>query len=148
MNENTVAIFTDGSCTGNPGPTGAGAFIFKNGLNKPAIKLARAVPNNSTNYHAEVEAPLGLKYIKPLSTPWSSNNVHIFSDSIAAINAIISPTQQDLRSNLIEEMKYISKSIEPVTIFATHLSAHSGIAHNKEADRLAKIGANYMTTKA
>ena len=38
-NENTVAIFTDGSCIGNPGPTGAGAVIFKNVLNKPAIKL-------------------------------------------------------------------------------------------------------------
>ena len=148
MNENTVAIFTDGSCTGNPGPTGAGAFILKNGLNKPAIKLARAVSNNSTNYHAEVEAPLSLKYIKSLSTPWSFNNVHMFSDSIAAINAIISPTQQDLRSNLIEEIKYISNSIELVTIFATHSSAHKGIANNKEADRLAKIGANYMTAKA
>lgn len=148
MNENTVAIFTDGSCTGNPGPTGAGAFILKNGLNKPAIKLARAVSNNSTNYHAEKEAPLSLKYIKSLSTPWSFNNVHMFSDSIAAINAIISPTQQDLRSNLIEETKYISNSIEPVTIFSTHSPVHSGIAHNKESDRLAKIGANYMTTKA
>ena len=61
MNENTVAIFTDGSCTGNPGPTGAGAFLLKNGLNKPAIKLAKALSNNSTNCHAEVEAPLGLK---------------------------------------------------------------------------------------
>ena len=29
MNENTVAIFLDGSCIGNSGPTGAGAVILK-----------------------------------------------------------------------------------------------------------------------
>ena len=40
MNENTVAIFTDGSCTGNPGPTGAGAFIFKNGLKQTCNKTS------------------------------------------------------------------------------------------------------------
>ena len=56
MNANKVAIFTDGSCIGNQGPTGAGAIIPKNGLNKPAIKIAKAVSNNSTNYHDEVGA--------------------------------------------------------------------------------------------
>ena len=53
MNKNTVAIFTDGSCIGNPGPTGAGVVILKNGFNKPTIKPAKTVSNNSTNYHGE-----------------------------------------------------------------------------------------------
>ena len=86
---------------------------------------------------------LGIKYIKSLSTLWSFNNVHIFSDRTAAKNAIISPTQQDLHHNLIEEIKYISDSIEPVTIIATYLPAHCGIVHNEESDRLVKIGAKY-----
>ena len=135
MNEDTVAIFLDDSCIGNPGPTGAAGVILKNGLNKPGIELAKAVSDNSTNYNGEVETPfLGLKYITSLPTPWSFNNVHIFSDNTAAINAIISPTQQDLHSNLTEEIKYISNSNEPVTIFATYSPANSGIVHNEEGD--------------
>ena len=55
-------------------------------------------------------------------------------------HAIISPTQQNLRSNLIEEIKIISYSIEPVTVFATYSPAHSGSVDNEEADRLAKHG--------
>ena len=86
---------------------------------------------------------LGIKYIKSLSTLWSFNNVHIFSDRTAARNAIISPTKQDLHHNIIEEIKYISDSIEPITIIATYLPAHCGIVHNEEADRLVKIGAKY-----
>ena len=45
-----MAIFTIGSCLVNPGPTGVGAVIFKNGLNKPAIKLAKAVSNSYKTY--------------------------------------------------------------------------------------------------
>ena len=62
-----MSIFTNSSCIRNPSPTGAGAAILKNGLNKAAIKLAKAVSNNSKNYYGEVEALLlGLKYITSL----------------------------------------------------------------------------------
>ena len=36
----TIVIFTDGSCANNPGPTGAGSLIFKDGINNPPIKFA------------------------------------------------------------------------------------------------------------
>ena len=112
MNKNIVAIFSDGSCMGNPGPTEARAVILKNDLNKPTIELAKTVSNNSTNYHSEVEAPLlGLKYITSLPTPSSFNNVHIFSDSTAAINVTISTTQQDLHNNPIEEINKFLTSL-------------------------------------
>lgn len=55
-------------------------------------------------------------------------------------HAIISPTQ-DLHSNLIEKIEIISYSIKPVTVFETYSPAHSGIAGNEEANRLANIGA-------
>ena len=58
MKDSTNAIFTDGSSLINPGPTGAGAVIFRAGMNKPPIKLAKAVSSNSTNYHEEIDAIL------------------------------------------------------------------------------------------
>ena len=46
---NTIVIFTDGSSQNNPGPTGAGAVIFKDGMNKPPLKFANPVSKHSTN---------------------------------------------------------------------------------------------------
>ena len=50
------------------------------------------------------------RYIISLPTPWSLNNVRIFSDSTVEVNVMISPTQQDLRSKLVEEIKFICNS--------------------------------------
>ena len=64
IKDSTIAIFTDGSSLINPGPTGAGAVIFRAGMNKPPIKLAKAVSSNNTNYHGEIDTILlALKHI-------------------------------------------------------------------------------------
>ena len=91
MKDSTIAIFTDDSGLINPGPTGAMAVIFSAGMNKPSIKLAKAVSSNCTNYHGEIDTILlALKYILSALSQFSANTIHIFSDSIAAINAITS----------------------------------------------------------
>ena len=64
VKDSTIAILTDGSSLINPGPTGAGAVIFRAGKNEPPIKLAKAVSSNSTNYNGEIDAILlALKHI-------------------------------------------------------------------------------------
>ena len=40
---NTIVIFRDGSCQNNPGLTGAGSLVFRDGINYPPIKFAKAV---------------------------------------------------------------------------------------------------------
>ena len=75
--ENTVAIFSNGSFVGNSGSTGVGTVILKNDLNKFAMKQAKEVSNSSTNNHGEVVSALMFLH----------SNVHIFSDTTAAINA-------------------------------------------------------------
>ena len=41
LKENTVTIFTDGSSSINPGPTGAGAVIFRAGMNEPPTTIEK-----------------------------------------------------------------------------------------------------------
>ena len=45
-----MLIFTDGSATTNPGPTGAGTVIRANGLTSLPIKLAKAVTSYISSY--------------------------------------------------------------------------------------------------
>ena len=137
MKDSTIAIFTDGSSLINPGPTGAGAVTFSAGMNKPPIKLAKAVSSNRTNYHGEIDAILALKHILSAQSQFSANTVHIFSDSIAAINAIASFSLQELHHDKIEEIIRISNSLKCFSFSTTYYPAHCGITQNEEA----KVGA-------
>ena len=40
MSENTIKIFTDGACKGNPGLGGWGALIIENGKEKEIMAVA------------------------------------------------------------------------------------------------------------
>ena len=90
----TIVIFTDGSCANNPGPTGAGSLIFKDRINNPPIKFAKAV-SKLLNYHGELEAILlSLKYLRTINLI-EIKKVHIFTDSMSSIQAITSTKQQE-----------------------------------------------------
>ena len=56
--ETDICMFTDGSSLGNPGPTGAGACIYPQGLNSTAICLKQAVHPNSNNFVGEIQGIL------------------------------------------------------------------------------------------
>ena len=90
----TIVIFTDGSCANNPGPTGAGSLIFKDRINNPPIKFTKAV-SKLLNYHGELEAILlSLKYLRTINLI-EIKKVHIFTDSMSSIQAITSTKQQE-----------------------------------------------------
>ena len=113
MKDSTIAIFTDGSSLIYPGPTGAGAVISSAGMNKPPIRLAKAVSSNSTNYHGEIDdILLALKHILSAQSQFSANTIHIFSDSTAAINTITSFSSQEMHHDKIEEIIRISNSLK------------------------------------
>ena len=97
----TIVIFTDRSCANNPGPTGAGSLIFKDGINNPPIKFAKAVSKFSTNYHGELEAILlSLKYLRTINLI-EIKKVHIFTDSMSSIHSITSTKQKESYNDTI-----------------------------------------------
>jgi ribonuclease HI len=74
----TVAIFTDGACSGNPGPGGWAAILQSGTMEK---ELSGAVPL-TTNQRMELQAAIeGLKALK------YSCRVELSSDSAYLINA-------------------------------------------------------------
>ena len=87
-----LMIFTDGSALGNPGPTGSGVVIKKNGPESTEIKIAHAVTKMDTSYQGELQAiRIETTYAKENSI--STENLQIFVDSQAAIQAIIKHTK-------------------------------------------------------
>ena len=75
----TVTIYTDGACSGNPGPGGWGAILSYNGIEKELSGGERQTTNNRMELTAVIEALAALK--EPCI-------VELYSDSKYVIDAL------------------------------------------------------------
>ncbi len=76
--EEKVIIYTDGACSGNPGPGGWGAILMYKGVKKEISGGKKETTNNIMEVTAVIEA---LKCLKVEST------VQVYSDSAYTVNA-------------------------------------------------------------
>ena len=73
-----VTIYTDGACSGNPGPGGWGAILMFNDVKKEISGGAKETTNNIMEITAVIEA------LKHLKRPCE---VEVYSDSAYVVNA-------------------------------------------------------------
>ena len=60
----SVAVFTDGSALGNPGPTGSGAVIYYHGLEQEPVCLSKHFCFSGNNYiGARINIQIALQHI-------------------------------------------------------------------------------------
>ena len=76
--EEKIIIYTDGACSGNPGPGGWGAILMYKGIKKEISGNMKDTTNNIMEITAVIE---GLKQLKKQS------EVQIYSDSSYVVNA-------------------------------------------------------------
>jgi ribonuclease HI len=134
-----VIVYTDGACSGNPGPGGWGAILKWNGKEKELSGGAAHTTNNRMEMQAVIEA------LQALNKPCS---VKIHSDSALIINAFTQgwidgwmkrnwrkadkkPVEnKELWQAMLEAMK-------PHEVEWVKVKGHAGIELNERADRLA-----------
>lgn len=74
-----VILYTDGACSGNPGPGGYGAIIIYNGIEKEVSGGEKETTNNKMELMAVIK---GLEMLK------EPCEVDIYSDSAYVVNSI------------------------------------------------------------
>ena len=79
MSKNTIKIYTDGACKGNPGLGGWGALIIENGEETEIYGGSFSTTNNKMELTATIEA---LKYFK------DSKIIELYTDSKYVKNGI------------------------------------------------------------
>lgn len=141
MTENLkkVTIYTDGACSGNPGPGGYGAILIYNGKEKEIS----GAEENTTNNKMEM-----LGVIRALELLKEKCDVDIYSDSAYVVNSINNKWVYSWKkNNWIKSDKSKAKNIELweelLKLISFHnvkfikVKGHADNEYNNRCDKLA-----------
>ena len=136
-----VIIYTDGACSGNPGPGGYSAILIYNGIEKEISGGSKDTTNNKMELMGVIE---GLKILK------EPCNVKLYSDSAYIVNSINNGwLRLWQKNNWIKSDKSKVKNIdlwsELIKLMEYHkitfikVKGHSNNEYNNKCDRLAVL---------
>ena len=140
---NTIIIYTDGACTGNPGAGGYGAVIIDGDRRKELSGGYKLTTNNRMEMMGAIAA---LKSLKP------NSRVKLYSDSKYIVDAVVKGWAKKWQSNgWRRNTKEMAKNPdlwqELLDLCQIHdvefkwVRGHAGIPENERCDRLAVAAA-------
>lgn len=122
-----ICIYTDGACSGNPGPAGIGIVLRYKEQHK---EISRCL-GTATNNIAELEAiRQGLLAVKNRKLP-----VILFSDSSYALGLLSQGWKAKKNTELVEEIRRLATSFPKLRF--VKVKGHAGHPDNERADQLA-----------
>lgn len=136
----TVHIYTDGACSGNPGPGGWGSVLLFNGHRRELSGGAAGTTNN----RMELQAVIGA--VEALKRPC---DVTIYTDSVYVMKGMLEWLPQWKKRNWRTAGKQAVKNVElwqrleqvlsPHEVTWRWVKGHSGNPENERADELARL---------
>jgi ribonuclease HI len=124
----TIHVWTDGACTGNPGPAGIGVVVIDGTKRKEHSEYL----GPGTNNIAELTAVLrGLDMISDTARP-----VRVYTDSKYSIGVLSMNWKAKANVELIGEIKDRIRAFRDVKF--VKVAGHAGIPENERCDELAR----------
>ncbi len=149
MGENRVEIFTDGACSGNPGPGGWGAVLRYKGVEK---ELSGGDPQTTNN---RMELMAAIAALEALTKP---STVELTTDSTYLRDGITrwihdwkargwkTAAKKPVKNQDLWQRLEASLTHHQVTWH--WVRGHTGHAENERADRLARQAVDELQTKS
>jgi ribonuclease HI len=123
----SICIYTDGACSGNPGPAGIGVVLRYKEKRK---EISRSL-GTATNNIAELEAiRVGLLAVKNRKLP-----VFLFSDSSYALGLLSQGWKAKKNTELVDEIRRLAATFPKLRF--VKVKGHAGHPDNERADQLA-----------
>ena len=136
-----VVIYTDGACSGNPGPGGWGVVLSWNGTEK---ELHGGEPQTTNN---RMELTAAIQALAALQRP---SQVQLHTDSKYVLDGITKWINGWQRNGWLTAAKkpvknadlwqQLTKAIERHEVTWTWVKGHAGDPDNERADELARLG--------
>ncbi len=128
MAEGAIHVWTDGACTGNPGPAGAGVVIVDGDKRTEVSEYL----GQGTNNIAELTAILlGLERVADKSRP-----VVVYSDSQYSIGLLTQAWKAKANAELVAELRALCRQFKDLRF--VKVAGHAGIPLNERTDQLAR----------
>jgi ribonuclease HI len=128
FNDNTIFVFTDGACTGNPGPAGIGVLLQYRDHKK---EISRFIGPGTNNTAELIAIKVALQEIKDPALP-----VALFTDSSYCYGVLTSSLRAKKNRDLVEEIKKEMRRFPLLKFFK--VEGHKGIEGNEKANLLAQ----------
>ena len=129
--------YTDGACTGNPGPAGSGTIVIAPG---GKIRESYAYLGEGTNNVAELTGISEALEQTPKDEP-----LVIHTDSKYAIGVLTKGWKAKANTDLILRMR---KALDGRNVRFVYVPGHSGIPLNERADELAREAIKTRSSRA
>ncbi|MEJ8567608.1 ribonuclease HI [Elongatibacter sediminis] len=136
-----VEIYTDGACSGNPGPGGWGSVMLFRGHRR---ELNGGEPDTTNN---RMELMAVIRALEALKRPCQ---VTVYTDSVYVMKGITEWLEQWKRRGWrtagrkpvknVELWQRLEKAVVPHDITWRWVKGHSGVPENERADQLARQG--------
>jgi ribonuclease HI len=122
-----IIVYTDGACTGNPGPAGLGVVIIDGGKRRELSEYLGIGTNNIAELMAIVRA---LEEVPPDRT------VVLHSDSAYSLGLLGKGWKAKANQELVERMRTVAKKFKDLRL--VKVAGHAGVPENERADELAR----------
>ena len=140
--ENDIVIYTDGGCSGNPGPGGWGAVILADGKD---LRLSGG-EHNTTNNRMELMAAISALSTVANTPDFNNRPVSVYADSHYVKNGITSwitnwkkngwrtaAKKPVLNQDLWQKLDALNSSLN---VSWNWVKGHAGIEYNEVCDQL------------
>lgn len=124
----TIYAYTDGACSGNPGPAGLGVVLCVGALCRELSEYLGAATNNVAELTAILRALEALKE--------SDETVAVYTDSQYAIGVLQKGWKAKVNQDLIAAIKQRMRNFSKLNL--VYVKGHAGIPMNERADELAR----------
>lgn len=125
---NPIHVWTDGACTGNPGPAGLGVVIVDGEQTRELSEYL----GEGTNNIAELTAIYrGLETVSD-----RKRSVIVYSDSSYSIGLLTQNWKAKANTELVEKLRALTKQFADLRF--VKVAGHAGIPLNERTDELAR----------
>lgn len=128
VTEAELVAYTDGACSGNPGPAGVGVVLLERGARRELSEYLGIGTNNIAELTAILRV---LEALEPTSEP-----LVVHTDSQYAIGILQKNWKPKANVELIGQLKQCAKAFPKLRL--VYVRGHAGIPLNERADELAR----------
>jgi ribonuclease HI len=136
--DDTIVIYTDGACSGNPGPAGVGVVLQRA---DEVVEMSEYI-GSGTNNIAELTAIL--RGLQELRDDERERLIHLYTDSGWSLGVLIGGWKAKANLELIAEIKEHLVRLPRIELLK--IKGHAGLEGNEEADRLATMAVRRETS--